>query len=159
MFGTLPALLLRNLFSVFALLIHMMRKFRVLIIYVTAFSFFSCESNAISFDIRNQEVKSCDGKRISRLSIENDSIFERFNIFCFDSIKTIPTSINLIKLPDGYFVQNYVNNLHAPSRQLILSASSSYTITMSGGDVGSYKIRIWTDTSRLIYKTSTPFCE
>lgn len=111
-------------------------------------------SNAISYDVANQEIKSCHNRIIKNVTITNDSNLNESYLIMWNDKTTAPEpgALKLYPLSEGYTVY------YEDTTQLALQPDATYTIRRSGGDRSDYKIKVYTDKNGLIYKTDQADC-
>jgi hypothetical protein len=122
-------------------------------------AFNSCQSNAIYFDIKEQAIKSCNQKGISRIYIKNDSSAETYSLVWSDTTISAPIKIELFNPNNAYKIYKGWNNLPISVQDFKLKTSSSYTIERVQGDASAYKVQVWVDNVGNINKAISESCK
>jgi hypothetical protein len=126
---------------------------KILIIVITIL-LTSCNTNhKMYYDLEKQELLSCNNLPFYNLSI--DGINDGIHIYWEDSIKT-PDAINLNNIPDGYYKTTGGIKRKKPFK---LKPNNEYTISKSGLGKMTHMIKIWTDATGNVYKTTNPNCD
>jgi len=117
----------------------------------------------LSFKVNEQKLVECNSRQLLSFSIENDSItkdngaYEMTKIITWDNEgQQAPYEFSFKDIPEGYSLFGYKNNTSL--NKLELKPNCSYTIEQYGGGGINFKIRIWTDSSGRVYKTTHPVC-
>jgi len=118
----------------------------------------SCNSNAIYFDIETQSLQSCNSKGIKRIYVEDESSTETYLISWTDTVSTAPDNIKLKNIQCGYNIYKGWKDEQINAYNFKLLPSKAYVIKRVQGDASSFKIKIWTDNSGNISKTSHSSC-
>src|SRR6266536_5061449 len=120
--------------------------------------FSSCYSNAIYFDVNAQSICSCNAKEIRQVYIKNDSSSEVYLISWTDTILVAPKIINLKNIETGYSLYKGWNKKQISINEFKLAVLSTYTIERVQDDATTYKVKVWTDKTGNINKTSRSTC-
>lgn len=107
------------------------------------------------FNIDKQQLVCCDKIKLGMLHFDDDNHKESISLFWEHNETNPPEFLDLNNIPNGY--KNTTGGLKR-KKKFRLSINSSYTIEKSGGGSPSFKIRIWTDSSGKVYKTTHSIC-
>ena len=116
----------------------------------------SCQSNEISFDVKNQILVSCSSKKFDRFSVVNENNLDVYEFRFSASSFFAPDKFNINKITKEFEIKK--NMIMISVGDFKLSPLSRYTIRRTGGDASGYKIRIWTDSLGFVVKTTKPIC-
>jgi hypothetical protein len=137
-----------------------MKKYGSLLISTILLSSCKVTDHNFYFDTKEQLIISCDNERIFKLLISNDSI--KADGFLYESAKYLtwkgkpslaPHEFSFNKIPKDF---HYFEGKSAIDFKF--KPNNKYTIEKSGGGNPSFKIRIWTDSSGKVYKTTHSIC-
>ena len=126
---------------------------------------YSCHnpSHKLSFNIKRQILYSCDSNPIYHLTIDNDSItkkgfpFEGGVILSWnDSINNPPKEINILHVSSNYLFSK--GGIETNIKYFKLKPNCSYLIEKWGEGKPSFYIRVWTNSTGSVYKTTHPQC-
>lgn len=142
----------------------MRNKLKYFLVLMLMLSILSCKRthHEFYFDIKQQKVVSCDKVPIYSLDIENDSIkadgflYEGGGLFVWKGdISSAPRDFSFEKIPKEY---HYFKGGILSKLNFKFKPNCKYTLEKSGGGSPSFKIRIWTDSTRKVYKTTHSEC-
>lgn len=132
-----------------------MKKLLAVILCLYTLTLHSCyQSNAISFEINEQSIKSSNNKGIEHLYIKNDSASETYSILWTNEIKNAPKNVTLSFRDTSYKIFKGWNNKQILNTDFKLNPHSKYIIERVQGDASAYKIQVWTDENGNVFKVS-----
>jgi hypothetical protein len=132
------------------------------VIIILMFVLNSCQKHSIYFDIKTQEVISCNNLAISSLSIDNDSIMP--NGFPFEGSVFFTWQGELDLIPSNFSFDNIPKEYKCTKGGIIykgkvkLKPNCTYTLQKSGNGLSPCVIKIWTNSKGIVYKTTHPIC-
>lgn len=126
---------------------------RKLLMCALAIIICSCSDHKMYYDVKNQELISCDKKRFRMLEISSEN--EGTTLFWYDTVNMAPNVLILNNIPDGYEIKTDGLRRKNP---FLLIPNESYLIIKSGGGVPEDSVRIWTDSKGKVYKTTKSKC-
>lgn len=136
------------------------------LILFCGFLFVSCDNRVhnLAFDIQKQVFYSCDSSPIRNLSIKNDSItidgfpIEGDMLITWDGNvdDQIVKEISTFEIPKKYKFTK--GGLKADKNEYKLRTNSVYLIEKFGGGKSSFYLRIWTDSTGKVFKTTHSKC-
>jgi len=132
----------------------------ILFLLTVVLGFSSCffQSNAIYFDIKEQAIKSCNSKGITRIYVEQVSTEKRCSIIWSDNDTNVPTTVQLSSISNGYTVLSGYPERRISNKEFKLQAFSKYIIERVQGDAGAYRIEVWTDGDGRVIKADPDSC-
>lgn len=137
---------------------------RYIFIIIAILSLSACNKHEFSFDVKQQIFYSCNGIPIRNLTIKNDSIKnDGFPLEGTVSIywngnagDKILNEIDLSNIPNSYILKK--GGFQTKNKNYKLKPYSSYTVEKFGGGRPSFYLKIWTDSSGKVFKTTHPKC-
>ena len=127
-----------------------MKKILVILVF---FASISCSNHKMYYNVDKQELISCNKLSFYNLSI--DGVNDDIHIYWRDYINT-PEVLNLNNISDGYKKTSGGIKRMRPFR---LEPNSEYTISKSGLGKMTHMIKVWTDTTGKVFKTTNPNCD
>ena len=112
----------------------------------------SCQKHKMYYDIENQRLVSCNNIAFNYFSVEDNT--EKFTFIWKDSTKGAPLSINLKKIPKGFSCRDGLKD-----RIFQMKPNKTYLIEKSGQGKISNMIKIWSNSSSNVYKTTHSNCD
>lgn len=128
-----------------------MRKYIITVLVVL---FSSCQNHKMYFDIEKQELISCNKKDFRSLGIDDEN--DAYLLIWKDTINDVPQIINFNNLPKGYEVT--MSGMKT-IKSFKLKPNMKYELEKYGGGQNSHIIKIWTDATGKVYKTTHPNCD
>ncbi|MDY3529819.1 hypothetical protein PG593_08530 [Riemerella anatipestifer] len=141
-------------------------KTKFILILFCGYLFSSCDNrgHSLAFNLQKQVFYSCDSSPIRNLSIRNDSItidglsIEGAMLISWDGNvdDEIAKEISVSEIPKNYKFTK--GGLKADKSDYKLRGNSAYLIEKFGGGKSSFYLRIWTDSTGKVFKTTHPEC-
>lgn len=120
----------------------------------------SCLSNEIYFNLKTQEIYSCNFRKLRGLdfTLIDENVMGGGYLFLWqDSTKNAPTKFSLRDIPNEYKISPDGVSQITPYK-FKLRSNSKYKINRFGGDASSYSIIIITNSEGKVIKTDHNQC-